>query len=174
MTTGVLLVVNFHYHCGSPSICQDTVADDTTGCQRPAGPGHLKTGPLDHAVPCCGFIVFFPFLFHPPASHCFRFRLPTKQTLLLWTIPRSFPSQRVSKALACKVWNLSFFEILVKPCTTEDGNTEACSAHHRRICGSLQEQTSETGHWHRSSATRRKVGKCWNFRTIVDDLHLAT
>lgn len=43
-------------------------------------PENWTIGPLDHAVPCCGFIVFFHFCSILQLPFFFRFRLPTKQT----------------------------------------------------------------------------------------------
>lgn len=41
---------------------------------------HWTIGPLDHAVPCCGFISFLDFCSILQLPFFFRFRLPTKQT----------------------------------------------------------------------------------------------
>lgn len=152
MTTGVLLVVNFHYHCGSPSICQDTVANDTTGCQRPAGPGHLKTGPLDH----------WTMLFHVVDSSVFYIFVPSSNFLSFSDFafqqnrhpsplddPKIISFTTGLESPCMQSLEPQFFRNsgeALQPCTTEDVFSEACSAHHRRICGSLQEQTSETGH----------------------------
>ena len=129
-----------------------------------------------HAVRICSWwISIFPIIL--PASHFFRFHefhVP-KISFAPFDLPRSFPSQRVSQALACKVWSLSP-EIPVR----------GRPSHSRCAVGWFRGMFSSfsTNLWHLTRGDilsrsltqkfrKREGRKCWS-QTIMDDLHLAT
>ena len=155
------------------------------GAKDLLGPDTWK---LDHWTigPCCSMLwihSFFPFLFHPPTSFLFQiFRLPTKQTPISFGRSQDhFLHNGSRKPLHAKSGTSVFSKFCWSLALQKMFFSEACSAHHRRICGSLQEQTSETGHWHRSSATRRKVGNAeisddcgWSTPLQLNDPHEMT